>query len=381
MKIGLVSPYDYSYPGGVTKHISYLDANFRRLGHDVRIIAPCSEDEEDVPGQVIKVSGFVAPLPAGGSVARITLSPTIYRRVKRILEKEQFDILHLHEPMTPALPLVVLHHLESSPRSIVVGTFHAYRTNNIGYEYGKPVFKRFIEKLDGRIAVSKATYDYISRYFPGEYRIIPNGVDVERFGGDVRPVERFCDGRPNILFVGRLEKRKGFKYLLRAFSRIKEAIPEARLLVVGAYDEMDKLPFLLYIHRHHLEDVEFIGYVPEEELPRYYHTCDVFCAPSIGFESFGIVLLEAMAAGKPIVASDIAGYRTVLRDGEEGFLVEPKDEEALATAILHLLRDPSLRQKMGQRGKAKASAYSWERVAQQVLDYYEELAELEGRKL
>ncbi|MEA3459820.1 MAG: glycosyltransferase family 4 protein [Chloroflexota bacterium] len=381
MKIGLVSPYDYSYPGGVTKHVAYLDANFRRLGHDVRILAPCSGDEEDVPRQVISVSGFIAPLPASGSVARVTLSPAIYRRVKKILEREHFDVLHLHEPMVPALPLVVLHHLDVTPRSIVVGTFHAYRVSNVGYEYAKPIFEHFVEKLDGRIAVSEVTREYLSRYFPGDYRIIPNGVDVGRFGGDVKPVERFCDGRPNILFVGRLEKRKGFKHLLRAFSRIKKAVPEARLLVVGAYDEKDKAPFRLYADRHHLEDVEFIGHVSEEELPRYYRTCDVFCAPSTGFESFGMVLLEAMAAGKPIVASDIAGYRSVLQDGEQGLLVEPEDEEALAVAILRLWRDPPLRRKMGKRGKARASAYSWEKVARQVLDYYEELVELRGQKL
>lgn len=374
MKIGLVSPYDYSYPGGVTKHISYLDTHFRHLGHDVRIIAPCSEDEEDVPEQVINISGFVAPLPASGSVARITLSPAIYRRVKKILERERFDVIHIHEPMVPALPLVVLHHLESTPQSLTVGTFHAYReSDNLGFEYAKPLFRRFMEKLDGRISVSKATYDYISRYFPGDYRIIPNGVDVECFGDVVEPVERFCDGKPNILFVGRLEKRKGFKYLLQAFSLVKRVLPKARLLVVGAYDEKDKMSFLLYARRHRIEDVEFIGYVSEEELPRYYRTCDVFCAPSTGFESFGMVLLEAMAAGKPIVASDIAGYRTVLQDKKEGLLVEPEDEQALAMAILRLLENPPLRRMMGERGRAKASAYSWESVAQRVLDYYEEL--------
>ena len=382
MKIALVSPYDYPYPGGVTKHIYYLNREFRRRGHDVRIIAACSEDAGEVPEHVIKVSGFIIEVPFAGSVARVTISPRVYTRVKKILKQEQFDVIHLHEPMTPTLPLVVLRHAPLSPRSIFVGTFHAYRESpHMGYEYAKPVFERFMARLDGRIAVSEATRDYVSTYFPGDYRIIPNGIDAERFGDPaLRPIERFDDGRPNILFVGRLEKRKGFKYLLRAFVQVKKAVPEARLIVVGAYDKEDKIPFVLYARRHRLRDVKFVGYVPEEELPRYYRTCDVFCAPSTGFESFGIVLLEAMAAGKPIVASDIAGYRTVLTDGEEGFLVPPEDEEALAVALIRLLRDPRLRRRMGEKGRVKALAYSWEKVAGQVLDYYQELREKKRRQ-
>ncbi len=377
MKIALVSPYDYPYPGGVVKHIAALDREFRRLGHDVRIIAACSEDMGDVPQQVIKVSGSIVPIPAAGSVARITLSPRVYRRVKKILKQEQFDVIHLHEPMTPALPLAVLRHAPVSPQSVVVGTFHAYREDNHpGYEYAKPIFEPFFGRLDGRIAVSKAVRDYLVGYFPGHYRIIPNGIDVERFSDPaLRPIERFDDGKLNILFVGRLDKRKGFKYLLRAFALVKQAVPQTRLMVVGAYDKEDKEPFVLYARENRLHDVRFIGYVPEDDLPRYYRTCHVFCAPSTGFESFGIILLEAMAAGKPIVASSIDGYRGVLTGGEEGLLVPPEDERRLAQALIRLLRDPSLRERMGCQGQAKAADYSWQKVAQQVLNCYRELSE------
>jgi phosphatidylinositol alpha-mannosyltransferase len=377
MKIALVSPYDYPYPGGVVKHIFYLDREFRRLGHDVRIIAACSDDVGEVPWQVIKVSGSIAEVPFAGSVARITLSPRVYRRVKKILKEEQFDVIHLHEPMTPTLPLSVLRHVPLSPQSVVVGTFHAYRENNHpGYEYVKPIFGRFFDRLDGRIAVSEAVRDFLIPYFPGDYRVIPNGIDVERFSNPaLRPIEGFDDGKLNILFVGRLDKRKGFKYLLRAFAQVKKIVPEARLMVVGAYDKEDKEPFVLYARENRLRDVRFIGYVSEEDLPRYYQTCHVFCAPSTGFESFGIILLEAMAAGKPIVASDIDGYRGVLEDGEEGLLVQPEDERHLADALIRLLKDPALRGRMGQQGQAKATDYSWRKVAQQVLDYYRELLE------
>jgi len=381
MKIALVSPYDYPYPGGVVNHIFYLDREFRRLGHDVRIIAACSEDVGDVPRQVIKVSGSIAHVPFAGSVARITLSPRVYRRVKKILKQEQFDVIHLHEPMTPTLPLSVLRHVPLSPQSVVVGTFHAYReSNHPGYEYIKPIFERFFDRLDGRIAVSEVVRDFLIPYFPGDYRIIPNGIDVERFGDPaLRPIERFDDGKLNILFVGRLDKRKGFKYLLQAFAQVKKAVPEARLMVVGAYDKEDKAPYVLYARQHRLRDVRFIGYVSEDDLPRYYRTCHVFCAPSTGFESFGIILLEAMAAGKPIVASNIAGYRSVLEDGEEGLLVQPEDEQGLAETLIRLLKDSALRGRMGHKGQAKATVYSWQKVAQQVLDYYRELLERKGR--
>jgi phosphatidylinositol alpha-mannosyltransferase len=380
MKIALVSPYDYPYPGGVTKHISTLYDCFRRLGHEVKIITACSDVGENLPDHVIKVSGFITPVPFSGSVARISLAPIIYQRVKRLLRQEQFDVIHVHEPMTPALPLVVLRHCKVIPHAVIVGTFHAYRETSAGYNYGRPIFGRFIQRLDGRIAVSKASRDYIAQYFPGDYVIIPNGIDVARFSDpSLAPIQRFNDGKPNILFVGRLEKRKGFRHLLAAFAHIKKAVPEARLIVAGAYEKADKEAFVLYARSHRLRDVRFVGLVSEEDLPRYYRTCDVFCAPSIGFESFGLVLLEAMAAGRPIVASDIVGYRAVVRNGEEGLLVPPGDEEALATALVSLLRDPGLRQRVGERGQARASAYSRDGIAQRILDFYGELLERKSR--
>jgi phosphatidylinositol alpha-mannosyltransferase len=264
---------------------------------------------------------------------------------------------------------------------VLVGTFHAYRESMPpGYDYAKPIFERFFSRLDGRIAVSEVVQGYLMPDFPGDYRIIPNGIDLERFSAPaLQPIEQFDDGKLNILFVGRLEKRKGFRYLLRAFAQIKKAFPETRLMVVGAYDKEDKAPFVLYTRQHRLRDVRFIGLVSEDDLPRYYRTCHVFCAPSTGFESFGLILLEAMAAGRPIVASDIDGYRGVLEDGQEGLLVQPEDERCLADALVRLLQDPALRERMGRQGQAKAADYSWRKVAQQVLDYYRELLERKRR--
>ncbi|MFQ5946666.1 MAG: glycosyltransferase family 4 protein, partial [Anaerolineae bacterium] len=177
MKIALVSPYDYLYPGGVTRHISYLDRHFREWGNEVRIIAPCSADAGALPDHLIVASSTVLPVPYSGSIARISLSPRLYWRVKRILRQESFDIVHAHEPLAPALPLAVLRH----SKTVNVGTFHAHRETHAALAYAKPLAKRFINRLDGRIAVSAAARDSVASYFPGEYAIIPNGIDLERF--------------------------------------------------------------------------------------------------------------------------------------------------------------------------------------------------------
>ncbi len=368
MKIALVSPYDYPYPGGVTDHITYLDKYFRALGHDTRIIAASTTDEDVLSDHVIKVSGAVTPVPFSGSIARVTFSPQVYRRVKQILQREQFDVVHVHEPTAPLLCPIVLRH----SKAINIGTFHAYRETNPVYDMANSLIKRGLGRLHGRIFVSEPVRDYITQYFPGDFVLIPNGVDYARFSApDIQPIEKFDDGRPNILFVGRLEARKGFRHLIRAYPYIKQAIPDARLIVVGAYNVRAQAPFVRYAAALKLRDIHFVGLVPPEDLPRYYRTGTIFCAPSTGFESFGIVLLEAMAAGVPIVASDIAGYRAVLKDGEEGSLVEPGDELAIASAIIRLLRDPARRAQMCDAGKRKAAQHDWSIIARRVLEFYE----------
>ncbi len=367
MKIALVSPYDYPYPGGVTEHVAALDKHFRELGHDTRIIAASSTDEDVLGDHIIKVSGAILPVSVSGSKARVAYSPQVYQRVKKILHEEQFDVVHIHEPTIPMLSLAVLRH----SHAVNVGTFHAYRETTSAYAYMRPLVKRVLGRLDGRIFVSDAVQESITRYFPGDYVIIPNGIDYARFSSpSTQLIERFNDGRPNILFVGRMEKRKGFRHLIRAFVYIKNEIPDARLIVVGAYEDKEKGPFLRYARTHKLHGVHFVGRVSPEDLPRYYRTATVFCAPSTGFESFGIVLLEAMAAGLPIVASDIPGYRGVLENGRGGLLVPPGDEQAIARAITSLLRDPAKKARMSECGRQTAAEHDWSIIARRVLDFY-----------
>ncbi|MBI4299452.1 MAG: glycosyltransferase family 4 protein [Chloroflexi bacterium] len=363
MKIALVSPYDFAYPGGVTVHIANLADQFTRWGHQVKILTPLSTTSTDFPQDVIPF-GRPVPIPSGGSTARLSLSVWQRPRIKALLRREAFDIVHIHEPLAPFLPLFVLQLSES----VNIGTFHAFHGSGRMYKFTKPLLRRWFRKLAGRIVVSQAALSFIGSHFPGEYQIIPNGIDVGHFSADVPPISDLQDGKINILFVGRLEKRKGLKYLLAAFSSLKWEWPNLRLLVVGP-GNLDEDSYAVLSQRN-VQDVVFLGSVSRAELPRYYRTADIFCAPATGKESFGIVLLEAMAAGKPIVASNIDGYSSVVSHGKEGLLVEPRSEESLAKALVTLIANPELRHEMGILSRSKAEGFRWEKVAGMVMEHY-----------
>ena len=365
MKIALVSPYDFTWPGGVTAHISQLSHQLMKMGHQVKILAPFSPSRIDGLEQNFIPLGRSVPIPSGGSIARISLSAWLYRKVRGILRQENFDVIHLHEPLAPYLPLAVL----QCSKSVNIGTFHAFHGSTRMYRFSSPVLKHWFARLNGRIAVSPAALSHVKRFFPQEYTIIPNGIDLGFFGAEAEPVHHLRDGKVNILFVGRLEKRKGLRYLLDAYGRLKWDFPNTRLIVVGPGNP-DKYCYRILAERS-LQDVVFVGGVDHKMLPRYYRTADIFCSPAIGKESFGIVLLEAMAAAKPIVATRIEGYANVVSHGVQGLLAPPKDGEGLAAALAALVRDPELRAKMGARGRTDVNRYAWETVAQQVVDYYQ----------
>jgi phosphatidyl-myo-inositol alpha-mannosyltransferase len=365
VKIMLVSPYDFTYPGGANNHIINLAQEYRALGHDTRVVAPATTGRP-LPA----LAGFIplgtpVPIHSNGSTARITLSPTLSRQVKRLLADERPDVIHLHEPLMPTLPLTVLWRAEVR----TVGTFHAFAESNLGYFYARPLLQRFFERLDARIAVSRPAADFVGRYFGGDYTIIPNGIETGQFGPGVQPLPQYRDGRPTILFVGRYnEPRKGFRYLLRAFALVRDQFPDARLLVVGGGD-----PDLYAddLTRLGAQGVEFAGYVETEQLPRYYVSCDLFCTPSIKGESFGIILLEAIASGRAVVASRIPGHASVIDHGQDGWLVPPQDPVALALALVRLLADREKREEIAAAGLRKARRYAWSEVARRVLDVYQ----------
>jgi phosphatidylinositol alpha-mannosyltransferase len=369
MKIALVSPYDFAHPGGVNNHISELERQFTKMGHEVIVIAPASKPVSTFGGRFVPI-GRPWPYPSSGSVARISLSPWLTSQVRDVLDREKFDIIHLHEPLCPALCATILR--ESNGNN--VGTFHA--VDSRGYTLWWPLtvmyLRKWFRKLNVRIVVSRSAMEFSNKHFPGDYTIIPNGVDVEHFSQDTPPIDDFSDGKVNILFVSRLEKRKGVNYLLKAYKRAKKEIPNSRLIIVGPGTRWSK-KYEKRARQNGLPDVIFTGWVPYSELPRYYHTADVVCCPATGKESFGIVLLEAMAAGKPIIASNIKGYADVIAHGSEGLLVPPRDEKRLARALVSLVTDGALRQEMGARGRIKALDYTWESIAVRVLACYSEV--------
>jgi phosphatidylinositol alpha-mannosyltransferase len=362
MKIGLVSPYVYPLPGGVTEHVGHLYTNLRKRGHDVRIITSSHGLQRSSEGDVIRIGkGF--SMPANGSMGTITLSPRFLSQVRDVLEDERFDLLHYHEPFVPFLSPIVLR----LSTSVNIATFHAYGGFSPAYEFGSRVLGGYAARLHGRIAVSAAARHFIDRYFPGDYKVIPNGVDVDRFRRAV-PIARWQDGTSNILFVGRHEPRKGLIELLKAFRILRSTGCHCRLLVVGSGPQEREAR--RYVLTRRLRGVEFLGRVSDDEKAQLFKTADVYVSPATGRESFGIVLLEAMAAHTAIVCSDIHGYKGVVRRGREGLLVPPRKPKALAAAIGTLIADPELRERMGAEGEARAAEFSWERVTAKVDDYY-----------
>ncbi len=376
MRIALVSPYDFGVPSGVNSHISHMEREFSALGHEAKIVAPSSRPDLAKEQNLIIVDSRPMGLPAGGSVAHVALSPRLGATVRQLLAQEQFAVIHLHEPFMPYLPVQFL---RFATNSVAIGTFHAVKDKgNRLYALTRPLVGSYMERLDGRTAVSPVAIGLISRYFPGEYEIIPNGIEFDHFAEPLPPPPSLDDDRPTILFVGRQEKRKGLAYLLEAFVHVKKRMPEVRLVIVGPDGGM-RQGHMRFVSEKGLRDVIFTDFVSYQDLPRYYQRADVFCAPNLGNESFGLILMEAMAAGTPVVASSIKAFAALVDDGEDGLLVPPRDDEALAAALLELLGNPERREVMAGRGQLKAQAYDWGIVARQTLAYYERVAEEKGK--
>jgi phosphatidylinositol alpha-mannosyltransferase len=365
MKIGIVSPYGYPHPGGVNEHVRHTHDAMRQMGHDVWIITSKYGRQRESEGHIIRLgTGWAAP--ANGSVGRVTLGLRFKHQAREVLEAQRFDILHFHEPFVPFLSPTML----DASETVNIATFHAFGGFSPSYWIGSKFAGRLAGLLHGRIAVSGAARHFINRYFPGDYRIIPNGVDLERFA-EAQPYEELRDGTLNILFVGRFEERKGLTHLLKAYHRLRKRKVDARLLVIGAGPK--EREYRRFVGLRGIRDVEFLGRVSDEEKVRYFASADIYCAPNTGQESFGIVLLEAMAAGVPILASDIHGFKRVVERNVQGMLVEPRNPRALAAGLYALARDPDLRHEMGDAGRRRAPEFSWDRVTERIVDYYYEV--------
>jgi phosphatidyl-myo-inositol alpha-mannosyltransferase len=372
MRIALVSPYSWTLPGGVTRHIEELAGELILQGHEVRVLSPVDPDDRktralhrrgaervSLPDYLIPL-GRTVGLRANGSVSNLSVFPEGLTTMRRELRAGRFDVVHVHEPIAPAVGWDACN-FEGAP---VVGTFHAYSTkwfpNAMANLWGA---RRMFNKLHARIAVSDAARWTGERYFGGRYEVIPNGVDTQAApAGPKPPSDRF-----RILFVGRDDERKGLPILLSAFAGLREHVP-VQLQLVGASTEAVE-PFVADLNGG-THDVEFLGSVDKDSLWEQLHAADVLCAPSLGGESFGMVLIEAFAAGTPVVASDIAGYRQVVRHGREGLLVPAGDPLELAEALRSLALEPAGRAAMGAQARARAAEFAWPRVAASVTDVY-----------
>jgi phosphatidylinositol alpha-mannosyltransferase len=363
MRIGLVCPYEWTVPGGVGNHVRALATELRRAGHQADVLAPAERPVAE-PG-FVGLGGSLA-VPYNGSVARIAFGPRTLVRVRRAVGRGGYDLLHVHEPLSPSVGLLAV----ASTRTPAVGTFHANLGRSVALEAAGPLLRRVYDRLAGRIAVSASARDTWQGHFGGAMAVVPNGVAPEFFAGP-KPLEGWAGDGPTMLFVGRLEPRKGLAYLVRAFLRLKPAFPRLRLLVVGRDDKHTRDKAMAMVPPRLRTDLVFVGAVPQADLPSYYASADVFCAPSTGGESFGIVLAEAMAVGLPVVCSDIGGYRDVVHDGADGLLVPPRDPEALAEAMAGLLDNPARLAAMGRAAAVAARRYAWETVAGEVVEVYQ----------
>jgi phosphatidylinositol alpha-mannosyltransferase len=366
MKILMVSETYYPYIGGIPDHIFYLSRHLRQKGHEVKILTSRFGSYEPEADVIRLLKGFL--IRANKSYARLAVGLRPSDKVKRVLERESPDVVHIHGSLSLTLPVLAIRH----SRSINVMTFHAGHRRSTGYLLFNPLLIPYFKKLHGLIAVSEVARDSMTKYFPGAYQLIPNGVDTETFSPDLPPLPQFENHPgPKILFMGRFEPRKGLPYLLRALPYIREEFPRVLLIIVGSG------PFEARYRRMVVKElsrnVAFIGTRRGKLRASFYASCDLFCSPSIGNESFGMTILEAMASGKPIVASDIPGFHSVLQDGVEGLFFRPQDPKDLAQKCIKILKEPALGARMGQLGRRKALNYSWPKITQMVEDYYLEL--------
>lgn len=374
MRIGIVCPYAWDVPGGVQAHVRDLAEALIASGHQVSVLAPADEDGP-LPGYVVPAGGTV-PVPYNGSVARLAFGFRSTTRVRRWIREGGFDVLHVHEPTTPSLGVLACW-VADGP---IVGTFHASYQRSRMVSVTAPILQTVLEKITGRIAVSEAARKTLVEHLGGDAVLIPNGVATERYamadplpgwpgrgdGGEPRP-----DGG-TLGFLGRMdEPRKGLQVLLRAFNVLGRERPRLRLLLAGPGDAGDVVSRVSPELR---DRVVVLGMVSDEDKVRAYHSVDVFVAPNLGGESFGIVLAEAMSAGAPILASDIEAFDRVLLGGTAGALFPVGDHEALARTAAELLDDPPRRKTLSAEARAAVRAYDWSTVARDVVRVYETVA-------
>ncbi len=380
MKIGIVSEFYYPLLGGVSEHIRSVAGELKKLGHEVVVISGHMKGEQRNPGPRVIRLGRSLTVPYNNSLSRVSAGWRLGARMEALLEEEKFDLLHLHSPLQPTLT-----HLAMRKASCpLVGTFHSYYPRDLLSDLFRAPLAKLLSRLDRCLPVSSAARAPVERIFPADYHVIPNGVDYGLFAGEASDGRRQLPGldpdKLRILFVGAMVKRKGLPHLIEAFREILLSRDDVELLVVGDGPGRRAIDRGLDIHLR--GRIHFVGpVVKRSKLAEYYASADIFCAPSLGRESFGMVLLEAMAAGLPVVAYDIEGYRDVVSHGSDGLLVQRGNTGALAQALRFFLESPDERVRYGKRGRVVAENLDWSEIARRVEAVYLEVLGMPAREL
>nr|WP_206325541.1 MULTISPECIES: glycosyltransferase family 4 protein [unclassified Streptomyces] len=360
VRIGIVCPYSWDVPGGVQFHIRDLAEHLIRLGHEVSVLAP-ADDDTPLPPYVVS-AGRAVPVSYNGSVARLSFGFLSAARVRRWLHDGTFDVVHIHEPTSPSLGLLTCW----AAQGPIVATFHTSNPRSRAMLAAYPILQPALEKISARIAVSEYARRTLVEHLGGDAVVIPNGVDVDFFAG----AEPKAEWQGETLgFIGRIdEPRKGLPVLIKALPRILTERPGARLLVAGRGDEEEAVATLPPEMRSR---VEFLGMVSDEDKARLLRSVDVYVAPNTGGESFGIILVEALSAGAPVLAADLDAFAQVLDQGAAGELFANEDADALADAAIRLLGDPARRAELSTRGSAHVRRFDWSTVGADILAVYE----------
>ncbi len=367
MKIAIVTEYYYPSLGGITEHVHHFALEAHKMGHEPVIITSNAGKDmtmADQPVEVIKI-GRSMPVYSNGSIARVTVGLNLAKKINDLLKTEKFDVVHVHSPMVPTLPLLFQRH----SNTVTVGTFHTQFDVSGELSVLNKFMRSYFEALDGRIAVSKLCIESMARYFHGEYRVIPNGIDTAKFHPACEKVHKFNDGKLNIFSLSRLEPRNGLDILIESFVKVRSKRNDCRLIIGGGGPL--KSYFESMVPPEMKSDVHFIGEILGSR-PNYYATADIFCFPTTR-ASFGITVLEGMAAGKPVVAFTMPAYRQIIKEPDEGVLCGAPESDNLADALMTLLDSRTLRETIGLKARVRAEEFSWSRVTQQVVNYYEEL--------
>jgi phosphatidylinositol alpha-mannosyltransferase len=374
VRIGIVSQSYYPRYGGVTEHVHHTALELRRRGHEVTLITSRFGSDEPAVTTGIERVGRNLLIPFNRAFVDFTVGFNLRGELRRVFRDHEFDVLHTHCPTSPSLPVIAI----QTATCAQVATFHTTAPRSWLQDMFQGYLARVVEKLDARIAVSATAVESAQMYYPGEYHVIPNGVDLDRFHPGVAPFEEWRDdSHLNLLFVGRLDPRKGVPLLLQAMPEVvRQTNGRARLLIVG--DSYLRPGYEASVPQAMRSHVRFLGHVPGRDLPRWYATGDVFVSPASGNESFGIVLIEAMAAGRPVVASDIPGYRSVVIPEVNGVMFKSGDRDALASALVRLVRDADLRAQLSARGRTHAMDFAWPCVTDQIEAVYREVLSRRG---